>query len=231
MKFVLDNRHQIGSEFVRWQIAVASVGSLMGINPFDQPDVQGSKDRTTAILDSYKAGTGMPDRAPIAMDAGWLVFADLERDEELARQQHGDGLDSWLSAHLGRAQVPDYVALQAFVSCEPRTLSAFQEIRQLLRERRGVATTLGWGPAFLHSTGQLHKGGPDNGIFLQITADDSEDIEIPGAGYSFGRLVRAQSLGDLAALEERERRVLRVHLRDAASGAEALLEAADRGLA
>lgn len=231
MKFVLDNRHQIGSEFVRWQIAVASAGSLMGINPFDQPDVQGSKDRTTAILDSYKAGTGMLNRAPIAMDVGWLVFADLERDEELARQQHGDGLDSWLSAHLGRAQVPDYVALQAFVSCEPRTLSAFQEIRRLLRERRGVATTLGWGPAFLHSTGQLHKGGPDNGIFLQITADDSEDIEIPGAGYSFGRLVRAQSLGDLAALEERGRRVLRVHLRDAASGAEALLEAADRGLA
>jgi transaldolase/glucose-6-phosphate isomerase len=165
------------------------------------------------------------------MGSGWVVFADLERDKELASQQNGDGLESWLSAHLGRAQVPDYVALQAFVACEPRTLSAFQEIRRLLCERRGVATTLGWGPAFLHSTGQLHKGGPDNGIFLQITADDSEDIEIPGAGYSFGRLVRAQSLGDLAALEERGRRVLRVHLRDVASGAEALLEAADRGLA
>ena len=231
MKFVLDNRYQIGAEFIRWQIAVASAGFLMGINPFDQPDVQGSKNRTKAILDSYKAGTGMPDRAPIAMGSGWVVFADLERDKELASQQNGDGLESWLSAHLGRAQVPDYVALQAFVACEPRTLSAFQEIRRLLCERRGVATTLGWGPAFLHSTGQLHKGGPDNGIFLQITADDSEDIEIPGAGYSFGRLVRAQSLGDLAALEERGRRVLRVHLRDVASGAEALLEAADRGLA
>ena len=231
MKFVLDNRHQIGAEFIRWQIAVATVAFLMGINPFDQPDVQGSKNRTKVILDSYKAGTGMPDRAPIATDSGWVVFADLERDEELARRQNGDGLDSWLGAHLGRAQVPDYVALQAFVSCEPRTLSAFQEIRRLLYERRGVATTLGWGPAFLHSTGQLHKGGPDNGIFLQITADDSEDIEIPGAGYSFGRLVGAQSLGDLTALEERGRRVLRVHLRDVASGAEALLEAADRGLA
>ena len=103
--------------------------------------------------------------------------------------------------------MPDYVALQAFVAREPRTRRALQEIRRLLRERRGVASTLGWGPAFLHSTGQLHKGGPDHGVFLQITADDTEDVEIPGTGYSFGRLARAQSLGDLAALEERGRRV------------------------
>lgn len=230
MRFVLDDRHQIGAEFIRWQIAVASAGSLMGINPFDQPDVQVSKDRTAAILAAYKAGTTMSDRAPVAMDTGWVVFADLERDEELAGRQVGGGLDSWMNAHLGRAEVPDYVALQAFLACEPAAVRAFQEIRRLLRERRGVASTLGWGPAFLHSTGQLHKGGPDHGIFLQITADDTEDIEVPGAGYSFGRLARAQSLGDLAALEERGRRVLRVHLRDVAGGAEALLEAADRGL-
>ena len=230
MRFVLDDRHQIGAEFVRWQIAVATAGSLMGINPFDQPDVQASKDRTTAILAAYETGTPMSDRAPVAMDTGWTVFADLERDEELAERQIGDGLDSWMSAHLGRAQVPDYVALQAFVAREPRTRRALQEIRRLLRERRGVASTLGWGPAFLHSTGQLHKGGPEHGLFLQITADDSEDIEVPGAGYSFGRLARAQSLGDLAALEERGRRILRVHLSEAASGAEALLEAVDHGI-
>ncbi len=231
MRFVLDDLHQIGAEFVRWQIAVATAGSLMGINPFDQPDVQASKDRTTAILAAYPTGTPMSDRAPVAMGTGWAVFADLERDVELAERQVGDGLDRWMSAHLGRAQVPDYVALQAFVAREPRTRKAFQEIRRLLRERRGVASTLGWGPAFLHSTGQLHKGGPDHGIFLQITADDTEDIEVPGAGYSFGRLARAQSLGDLAALEERGRRVLRVHLSAAASGAELLLEAVDRGIA
>ena len=230
MRFVLDDRYQIGAEFVRWQIAVATAGSLMGINPFDEPDVQASKDRTTTILAAYETGTPMSERAPVAMDTGWTVFADLGRDEELAERQIGDGLDSWLSAHLGRARVPDYVALQAFVAREPRTRRALQEIRRLLRERRGVASTLGWGPEFLHSTGQLHKGGPDHGVFLQITADDAEDVEVPGTGYSFGRLARAQSLGDLAALEERGRRVLRVHLSEAASGAEALLEAVDRGI-
>ena len=230
MRFVIEDRHSIGAEFVRWQIAAATVGALMGINPFDQPDVQRSKDRTGAILAAYEVGTPMSDRAPVAMDTGWTVFADLERDKELAERQIGGGLDSWIGAHLGRAQVPDYVALQAFVARQPRTRSALQEVRRLLLERRGVASTLGWGPAFLHSTGQLHKGGPEHGVFLQITADDREDVEVPGAGYTFGRLARAQSLGDLEALEEGGRRVIRVHLNDAASGAEALLDAADRGL-
>jgi hypothetical protein len=172
----------------------------------------------------------MSDRPPLATDTGWAVFADIERDQELSARQHGEGLASWLAAHLGRAEPPHYVGIQAFVAPEPAVHQALQALRALVLERRGVATTLGWGPAFLHSTGQLHKGGPDTGLFLQITADDSEDIEVPGAGYTFGRLLRAQSLGDLAALQSRGRRVLRVHLNDAPAGCGALLDAATAAL-
>jgi transaldolase/glucose-6-phosphate isomerase len=222
----LDDPHDLGAEFFRWEAGVAIAGALMGINPFDQPDVQASKDRTSALLGAHKDGTPMSDRPPLATDAGWAVFADIERDEDLASRVSGGDLESWLAAHLGRAEVPDYVGIQAFVAAAPETRSALQGLRELLLERRGVASTLGWGPGFLHSTGQLHKGGPDCGLFLQITADEPEDIDVPGAGYSFRHLARAQSLGDLAALQERGRRVLRVHLRDAVEGSLALLEAA-----
>jgi transaldolase/glucose-6-phosphate isomerase len=230
LRFELEDPHELGAEFFRWEAAVALLGALMGINPFDQPDVQAAKDRTAALLAAHRNGTPMSDRPPLATDTGWAVFADIERDEELARRQHGEGLASWLAAHLGRAAPPEYVGLQAFVASTAETRAALQGLRTLLVERLGVATTLGWGPAFLHSTGQLHKGGPDSGLFLQITADDDEDIDVPGAGYSFGRLARAQSLGDLAALQERGRRVLRVHLRDAVNGCRELLEAAEHAL-
>lgn len=226
----LEDIHDLGGEFFRWEAGVALAGALMGINPFDQPDVQASKERTMALLGAHQDGTPMADCPPLATDTGWAVFADIERDQELASRVRGTDLESWLAAHLGRAGVPDYVGIQAFVAATPEMRRALQGLRKLIFERRGVATTLGWGPAFLHSTGQLHKGGPECGLFLQITADDPTDIDIPGAGYSFRNLARAQSLGDLAALQERGRRVLRVHLRDAVAGPGALLEAATAAL-
>lgn len=230
LHFELEDLHDLGAEFFRWEAGVAIAGALMGINPFDQPDVQASKDRTMALLAAHQDGTPMSDRPPLATDTGWAVFADIERDQELATRVRGTDLESWLAAHLGRAKVPDYVGIQAFIAATPEARSALQGLRELLLERRGVASTLGWGPAFLHSTGQLHKGGPDCGLFLQITADEPADIDVPGAGYSFRHLARAQSLGDLAALQERGRRVLRVHLRDAVAGPGALLEAATAAL-
>lgn len=226
----LEDRHDIGGELFRWEAAVALLGALMGINPFDQPDVQASKDRTEALLAAHGEGDAFSDRPPLDTDSGWAVFADLERDEELARRRSGEGLESWLAAHLGRASPPDYVALQAFLPVQQEIYEALQAMRGLVLERCGVATTLGWGPRFLHSTGQLHKGGPATGLFLQVTADTGEDIDVPGAGYTFGDLVRAQWLGDLAALQERGRRVLRVHLRDAVAGCEMLLAALDRAI-
>jgi len=230
LRLELGERHDLGGEFFRWEAAVAIVGALMGINPFDQPDVQASKDRTAALLSAHCEGMPMSGRPPLAADTEWAVFADIENDEELAARQRGDGLASWLRAHLGRATVPDYVGIQAFLAATPETRRALQGVRRMLVEELGVATTLGWGPAFLHSTGQLHKGGPDSGLFLQVTADDEDDLDIPGAGYSFSELVRAQSMGDLAALQERGRRVLRVHLRDALSGCRLLRAATAEAL-
>ncbi|MGD8328686.1 MAG: bifunctional transaldolase/phosoglucose isomerase [Acidobacteriota bacterium] len=226
----LEDRHDIGGELFRWQAAVALLGALMGINPFDQPDVQASKDRTEALLAAQDQGDEVSDRPPLDTDSGWAVFADLEHDDELSRRRGGEGLEGWLAAHIGRAEPPDYVALQAFLPVQPEIYETLQAVRRLVFERRRVATTLGWGPRFLHSTGQLHKGGPATGLFLQLTADSGEDIEVPGAGYTFGDLVRAQWLGDLAALQERGRRVLRVHLREAVAGCEMLLAALDRAI-
>lgn len=230
LRFELEDRHDLGGELFRWEAAVALLGALMQVNPFDQPDVQASKDRTAALLAADRAGTPMSDRQPLAAATDWAVFADIERDAQLGARQRGDGLASWLSAHLGRAAAPEYVGIQAFLSPEPEVREALQALRLLLLERCGVATTLGWGPAFLHSTGQLHKGGPANGLYLQVTADDEQDIEVPGAGYTFGRLLRAQSLGDLAALQSCGRRVMRVHLRAASAGCRTLLEAARAAL-
>lgn len=230
VRIVLGDRHDIGGEFFRWEAAVALLGALMGINPFDQPDVQASKDRTMAILAAAERGEQLPERPPVAAGSGWTIFADLEGDPELASRLRGADMSSWLEAHLGRASPPQYLGIQAFVSPQRATHRALQRLRVLLRRRRGLASTLGWGPGFLHSTGQLHKGGPDTGLFLQITADDDEDIDVPGAGYSFGELARAQSLGDLAALQERGRRVVRIHLGDPVSGSEALLQAATLAL-
>jgi transaldolase/glucose-6-phosphate isomerase len=230
VRIVLADRHDIGGEFFRWEAAVALLGALMEINPFDQPDVQASKDRTAAILAGDERAAGGADRSPAAAGNGWTIFADLERDADLASRLRGPDMAGWLGAHLGRASVPEYVGIQAFVAPQRATHRALQRLRVLLRQRRGVATTLGWGPRFLHSTGQLHKGGPDSALFLQITADDKEDIEVPGAGYSFGQLARAQSLGDLAALQERGRRVVRIHVSDAVAGCQALFEAATQAL-
>ncbi len=229
-RIVLEDRHDIGGEFFRWEAAVALLGALMGINPFDQPDVQASKDRTAAILAGAGDGSSLAERSPAGVGNGWAVYADLERDEELAARLNGAEMADWLSAHLGRAEPPDYVGIQAFVAPERTTHRALQRLRVLLRRQFRVATSLGWGPRFLHSTGQLHKGGPDSALFLQITADDAEDIEVPGAGHSFGELARAQSMGDFAALQERGRRVVRVHLSDPGPGAEAMLAAAKQAL-
>ena len=230
MRFHLDDRSEIGAELFRWELGTAVAGALMEINPFDEPAVEASKQRTIEILEA--AGDGSPDApAPVDLGNGWAVFADLERDAELAARQQGEGLASWLDAHLGRAAVPDYIGLQVFLAADAETRQRLDDIRWTLRNRLGVATSLGWGPGYLHSTGQLHKGGPATGVYLLVTATDAEDLECPGFGYSFGYLARAQALGDLQALQERGRRVLRLHLDDPEQGLDMLTDALDRALA
>jgi transaldolase / glucose-6-phosphate isomerase len=184
VRFEIADALDLGAEMFRWEFATAVAGRLLGINPFDQPNVQEAKDRTNEILGGKVPG----EEPPAGVDAG--LVRDL----------------------LASLRPGDYFAITAYVPSTPRNESALQAIRLTVRDRWRVATTLGFGPRFLHSTGQFHKGGPGTGVFLQVTAEPREQFAIPGKPYDFGRVLAAQAAGDLAALRSRSRRCLRVHL-------------------
>jgi transaldolase/glucose-6-phosphate isomerase len=200
----MDDRLDLGQEFFRWEIATATAGAILGINAFNQPNVQESKDNTNRLLDVVRDGGQLPEEKPVLMDGALSLYAD-----EAAPTVAGT-----LTRFLKQARPGNYVALMAYLSETPPIDQALQAIRLKLRERLKLATTLGYGPRFLHSTGQFHKGGPNTGLFLQLTASDAEDADVPGEPYSFGVLKRAQALGDLEALREHGRRVMRIHLGD-----------------
>jgi transaldolase/glucose-6-phosphate isomerase len=209
----LDEPTDVGAEFVRWEVAVAAVGIALGIDPFDQPNVQESKDATTQLLEAYRRDGALLSPAPFVAEPGMAAYLDPAALGDSPVSVAGALRDLLTSA------VPsEYVALLAYLPSDPDTVAALQRMRSEIRPRLGVATTLGFGPRFLHSTGQLHKGGPATGRFLQITAEPLRDLPIPGWEESFGTLIAAQALGDLASLQQRGRRVVRVHLADAASG-------------
>ncbi|MFN2241885.1 MAG: bifunctional transaldolase/phosoglucose isomerase [Anaerolineae bacterium] len=212
----MDDRLDLGQEFFRWEIATATAGAILGINAFNQPNVQESKDNTNCLLDRVRKGEQLPEEKPALVEGPLTLYA-------------GDAaptVTETLARFLAQAAPGDYVALMAYLSETPAIDQALQAIRLKLRDRLTLATTLGYGPRFLHSTGQFHKGGPDTGLFLQLTADDAEDAAVPGEPYSFGVLKRAQALGDLEALRKHGRRVVRIHLgTDAGGGLKALAEA------
>jgi transaldolase/glucose-6-phosphate isomerase len=204
----LQDLYDLGGEFFRWEFATAVAGAVIGVNPFDQPNVQESKDNTKQLLEEYKVAGALPEDEPISSDAGVELYGDAATASVL---KGSESLAAALKAHLSRFQKGDYVALTAYLQRTVTTEKALAAIRKRARDRFTVATTLGYGPRFLHSTGQLHKGGAGNGVFLQFTADDRQDLPIPGEPYSFGIMKRAQALGDLRALQRRGRRVLRIH--------------------
>lgn len=199
----------LGQEFFRWEVATATAGSLLGINAFDQPNVQESKDFTRFYLEEFKKNGQLPEESSVFADGDVQIFTD-----DVNRQALNDvsSLSHVVAAHLSRVRTGDYVAINAYLERTPAVHEALQRIRALIRDTRRVATTLGYGPRFLHSTGQLHKGGPNSGVFLQVTADHEEDLAIPGEPYSFGTLVTAQALGDMKSLCTCHRRVIRIHL-------------------
>jgi transaldolase / glucose-6-phosphate isomerase len=203
----------IGGEFLRWEVATAAAGMILGIDPFDQPNVQEAKDATRALLDAYRRDGALPLPAPLVAEPGIAAYGDpaVLGDQPVS-------LDGAVGALLATAQPGDYFALLAYLPADPATFEQLQRLRHLVRDGTGLAATLGFGPRFLHSTGQLHKGGPNTGIFLQLTADPRRDLPIPGWPESFGTLIAAQAAGDLAALQGRGRRVLRVHLADPTAG-------------
>ncbi len=205
----LDDLVDLGQEFFRWEIATATAGAILGINAFDQPNVQESKDNTNRLLDIVREEGRLPEHAPALVEG----LLRLEADQPEAT------IAETLARFLAQARPGDYITLMAYLTEELQTDQALQAIRVRLRDGTRLATTVGYGPRFLHSTGQYHKGGPNTGLFLQLTADDAEDAYVPGAPYTFGVFRRAQALGDLEALRKHGRRVLRVHLgRDVAQG-------------
>lgn len=205
--------YSLGAEFFRWEAATAVAGAILGVNPFDQPDVEASKAATRELTRAYEQNGRLPDEAPLFTAGGITLFAD-EKNAAALRSAVGseESLAHYLRVHLGRVRPGDYFAVLAYVAMNEVHEQALQTLRQAVRDRLRVATCLGFGPRFLHSTGQAYKGGPNSGVFLQITCDDAEDVSVPGRKYSFGIVKAAQALGDLRVLAERRRRLLRVHL-------------------
>ena len=199
----------IGAEFVRWEVATAIAGAVLGIDPFDQPNVEEAKQLTRDVLAKAERGESLPDpQDPLAQAEGLTLYGDAA-----LRLTSGDGdVTGELARHLARRKANAYLALQAFIAPTPTRDEAMARIRTLLRDRTGRSTTAGYGPRFLHSTGQLHKGGAPIGWFLQLTSDHPDDRPIPGWAYTFGQLIDAQAAGDFAALESHDLPILRVHL-------------------
>ena len=217
VRITIEEAIDLGEEFFRWEMATAVAGSILGINPFNQPNVQESKDYTKSLTDEYERANSLPSETPVLEADGIKIFTDEKNAAALAAAAPNTGfpessLESYLAAHLGRINAGDYAAFNAYIEMNAVHQEQLQTMRLCIRNRKKVATTLGYGPRFLHSTGQLHKGGLNSGVFMQITSDDVEDLPIPGRKFSFGVLKNAQALGDFLALSKRDRRAIRVHL-------------------
>jgi transaldolase/glucose-6-phosphate isomerase len=202
--FDIPDPYDLGAEFYRWEFATATACAILGVNAFDQPDVQDAKDRTNARIAAYKKDGNLAEAQPVWSGDGIQVFAP--------QPARGLNLAGILNTFLGQAISGDYVAINAYIPRSAAASELLTKLRVAVRTKTTCATTVGFGPRFQHSTGQLHKGGVSGGFFLQITADPAQDIEIPGQGMSFGVLEHAQWLGDYEALAARNRRILRIHL-------------------
>jgi glucose-6-phosphate isomerase len=228
----IEDLNEIFGQFFTWEVATAVAGSVMGINPFNQPDVESAKIETRTLTAEYEKTGKLPERQPVLKEAGIELYATEAYAAQLRAQAPTDTLTGFLRAHLDQLRAGDYFAALAFLPMFPEHEAAIQVLRHHVRDRKHVATCLGFGPRFLHSTGQDYKGGPNTGVFLQITAKHAEDADIPGQRYSFGVVIDAQAAGDLAVLESRGRRALRVHLRaDVKAGLNALNAAIAAALA
>ncbi len=218
----LDDRLDVAQEFFRWEFATAVAGAILGINAFDQPNVQESKDNTKRLLKEVSVDGHLPDRDPSLTEGPLTVYASESAD---------GSLDRLLAVFLGRAKPGDYVDLMAYLPETPETERMLHAMQQVIRDKLHCAATMGYGPRFLHSTGQYHKGGPNNGAFLQLTVTDPHDVPVPDAPYTFGTFKHAEALGDLQALRQHERRVIQVDLgTDVIRGLKQLRQALDAAL-
>ncbi len=225
------SKHDLGEELIRWEIATAIAGAVLGINPFNQPDVEASKLATRALTSEYEKTGKLPAETPFFTGEGVKLFADDANVEALRKAAGPPSLAAYLKAHLDRLGAGDYLGLLAYVEMNASHEGILQALRHRVRDRKCVATCLGFGPRFLHSTGQGYKGGPNTGVFLQVTCDDARDVPVPGQRYTFGIVKAAQARGDFQVLAERKRRALRVHLgSDVAAGLSSLEAAVGKAL-
>ncbi len=208
VRIAMTDTYNLGQEFFRWEIATAVAGSIIGINAFNQPDVEASKIETKKLTTQYETTGTLPPEKPVLEEGDFKLFTDEKNAAALAQATGSDrSLKNYLRAHLARIGTGDYFALLAYFEMNAEHEFLLQGLRTT-----GVATCLGFGPRFLHSTGQAYKGGPNSGVFLQVTCDDARDLPVPGQKYTFGIVKAAQARGDFAVLAERNRRALRVHL-------------------
>jgi len=212
VRITLGDTYDLGQEFFRWEIATAVAGSIIGINAFNQPDVEASKNVTRALTSEYEKTGALPAEAPFFEGNGIKLFTDKKNAEELSKAANAKSLSGLLRAHLNRLNAGDYFGLLAYIEMNSEHGSLLQELRESVKGKKRVATCLEFGPRFLHSTGQAYKGGPNSGVFLQITCDDAADLPVPGQKYTFGIVKAAQARGDFQVLAERGRRALRIHL-------------------
>jgi transaldolase / glucose-6-phosphate isomerase len=223
VRIVMKSIDHIGQEFFRFEMAIAVAGSVLGINPFNQPDVEAAKIKTHQLTAEFEKKGSLPAEHPVVSTDAVDIYTDDKNAAALRKAGANGDLGSWLKAHLSRSGSDDYVALLAYIERNPAHIGNLQHMRLSVRDKRHVATCAEFGPRFQHSTGQAYKGGPDSGVFLQITADDGSDLAVPGQKASFGVIKAAQARGDFGVLTERGRRALRVHLKgDLASGLQML---------
>jgi glucose-6-phosphate isomerase len=223
--------YEIFGQFFTWEVATSVAGSVMGINPFNQPDVESAKIETRALTAAYEETGKLPAREPVLEGEGFKLYATEAYAATLKAAAPAGTLAGYLRAHLSQIHQGDYFAALAYLPMFAENEAAVQRLRHKVRDKKHVATCLGFGPRFLHSTGQDYKGGPNTGVFLQITADHTVDVEIPGQKLTFGVVIDAQAAGDLAVLESRGRRAVRVHLGvDLTAGLEMLAAAVDEAL-
>jgi transaldolase/glucose-6-phosphate isomerase len=209
VRIAVTDTYDLGQEFFRWEIATAVAGSIIGINAFNQPDVEASKIETRKLTSEYEKTGSLPPEKPIFEQNGIKLFTDSKNASALGK---ADSLTGYLRAHLSRIKAGDYFAVLGYIAMNEEHEAQLQQIRDTVRDSKRVATCAEFGPRFLHSTGQAYKGGPNSGVFLQITCDDAIDLPVPGQKYTFGIVKAAQARGDFQVLAERGRRALRVHL-------------------
>jgi transaldolase/glucose-6-phosphate isomerase len=232
LRIDVPDKAALAAEFFRWEIATAVAGAVLGIHPFDQPDVEAAKTAARKVTAEFERSGALPAEAPFHEEGGLRLFADPQNAAAIRQAAPQPSLAGFLGAHLRRARPGDYVALLAFVPMTGEHERRLQDARRAIRDALRVATCLGFGPRFLHSTGQAYKGGPATGVFVQVTCDDAEDVDVPGQRLTFGVVKAAQARGDLQVLAERGRRALRVHIAgDVACGLDALARAVQAALA